>query len=100
MGHWRAMGEVMRNGLSLWRWNRWFRVRFIRRWQMRGFWPRPRDLDRMTREELEAFFRSVGLDESIDAALQEIEAERDQNLVVASVSAEEARAQRLGPKGA
>ena len=91
------MGEVMRNGLSLWRWNRWFRVRVIGRYKMRNFWPSPDDIDRMSTEEREAWFKSIGLDESIDAALREDEEERDQDRAVATVSAEEALARRVGP---
>ncbi len=90
------MGEVLRNGLSLWRWKRWVQVRVLGRWQLRHFWPSPADIERMTTEERETWFKSIGLDESIARALEEIEETRDQGLVVAAVSSEEALAQRLG----
>lgn len=62
------MAEMRRNGLSLWRWNRWFRVRVIYRYKMRNFWPSPGDIDRMSTDEREAWFTSIGLDEQIAAA--------------------------------
>jgi hypothetical protein len=90
MGHSRAMGEVMRNGLSLWRWNRWFQVRVVWRWRHRGSWPTPKDIDRMSTDEREAWFKSIGLDESIDAALREDEEERDQDRAEPTVSTAQA----------
>lgn len=69
------MGEVRRNGLSHWRWNRWFQVRLLRRWELRHFWPIPGDIEGMTEAEREAWFGSIGLDEMIAAAVREWEEE-------------------------
>jgi hypothetical protein len=86
------MGEVMRNGISPWRWNRWFRVRVIRRWQLRNFWPGPNDLEQMTPDALESYFMSIGLDEQIAAAMAEYRSETDQDPENSPIPAAQARA--------
>lgn len=90
----RPMAEIMRNGLSLWRWNRWFQVRVIRRWHLRHRWPKPRDIERMTDAEREAWFESIGLDERIAVAVHEWEKERDQRRTVDLVPEQEGPTRR------
>jgi hypothetical protein len=72
-----------------------------RRWfKYRGRWPMPEDFDRMSPEQLDRYFRSIGLDEGSAAAMAEYRGAQGQSRMDANVSASQAsHVDRRGPPG-
>jgi hypothetical protein len=62
----------------------------VRRWaRLRTLWPKAEDLDRMSPEERDRYFRSIGLYERSEAALAEYREAQDQRRLGSRVHASE-----------